>query len=348
MQMQATRIRRAVLTVALAVPVCWSLIIVPLTWLHLVPMGDEQSANNIIFFVVSAILLPIHVKWPQASGVVGSIYFAGLFYIATSAQFLTPADSLRPLLFFPTVGAVFLIFGSTAGAVAVVAALTGFGSAVATGHLKLGLLEVSTFLVTLVVTALLFHMFRWQAIRALDTIAAQNAALDKVSREDPLTGLMNLRGFRQAMTARDAGRDRFAIAFLDIDHFKAINDRYGHHGGDTLLVAVAYRLANSLRPQDVLARIGGEEFAVLMPCDDAQEAARLGEHLRTAIATARLRLETDELAVTVSVGIAMSAPGLTADGALKAADGAMYLAKRRGRNQVVTAREGHTALGAAG
>lgn len=333
---QATEIRRQVLMIAMSVSLAWAVIVTPLGLFDLLPFGEAQSLNNVLLLLANAGLWLLLVKRPAAFELVGACFFAATFYVALSAQFFAVNDYFRPLLFFPLVGAVFLIFGTLAGWGAVAVSLGGFAGAVVNGNLPANPLGLSTFFLTLTVSALLFHLFRHQAITALEVVEAQNAVLDKTSREDPLTGLLNLRAFRDAMKLWEAGPMPFAVAFIDIDHFKAINDRYGHDGGDALLVALAHRLNETRRPQDVIARIGGEEFAVLMPCGDMAEAERLGEGLRAAIATASMTLDGDELTVTASIGVAMSD---TVAGAnpLKVADSAMYLAKRCGRNRVVMA-----------
>lgn len=336
--MQATLLRRQVLTTTMGIAFVWACFAAPLGLLNLVPIGPTQSLNNTLLLVSSGLLWPLVVRRPHTFERAGAVFFAVVFYVAIAAQFLSVNDYFRPMLFFPCVGAVFLIFGAAAGWTALAVALGGFGLAVAHGNLPANPLGTSTFVLALSVTAFLFHLFRYQALAALEMIEAQNAALDKTSREDPLTGLLNLRAFRDVMARWQNGDAPFAIAFLDIDHFKSINDQYGHDGGDTLLVAFARRLSEMRRPQDVIARIGGEEFAVLMPCLDMAEAEALAERLRSAIATASMELDGDALTITASIGVAMghAVPGTSP---LKIADSAMYLAKRCGRNRVVIAGE---------
>ena len=125
---------------------------------------------------------------------------------------------------------------------------------------------------------------------------------------------------------------------LDIDHFKSINDRYGHDVGDQVIREVARLCGSQTRDSDVAARIGGEEFAVLLPETELEDARAAAERLRTAVAELRMPNGGGEIAFTVSVGAA-EASGVMADPAelTKRADEALYAAKRSGRNRVVTA-----------
>jgi diguanylate cyclase (GGDEF)-like protein len=168
-------------------------------------------------------------------------------------------------------------------------------------------------------------------------------ATQTLSNLDPLTGLFNRRFLvEQAPRVwRHARRDgtRVAAMVLDLDHFKQLNDTHGHAAGDAVLRAVARSLSTTVRPTDVLARTGGEEIVVLGLVSDPDEAARLAERLRTAVATSQT---ADGYAVTTSVGIALTRP---ADGddpveglrrLIDRADAAMYEAKQQGRDRVAT------------
>jgi diguanylate cyclase (GGDEF)-like protein len=168
-------------------------------------------------------------------------------------------------------------------------------------------------------------------------------ATQTLSHLDPLTGLYNRRFLVEQASRmwRQARRDgtRLAAMVLDLDHFKRLNDAHGHAAGDAVLHAVAAALATTVRPTDVLARTGGEEIVVLGLVSDPDEAIRLAERLRAAVAGCR----TDQgHAVTASIGIALARPvdGEDAVGALwrliDRADVAMYEAKQAGRNRVVT------------
>jgi len=123
---------------------------------------------------------------------------------------------------------------------------------------------------------------------------------------------------------------------LDIDHFKSVNDRYGHAVGDATLQAFAQRVREQLRSSDQCARYGGEEFAVLLPDATRDKALEIAERLRAAVASQPLLAEP-RVDNTVSVGVAWMAEGDSAAELLRRADAALYEAKRSGRNRVVSA-----------
>lgn len=180
-------------------------------------------------------------------------------------------------------------------------------------------------------------MLTWViAICLLWMIARQlNAQLIQHATRDPLTGLLNRRVIWEAGLAR--GNRAAAVILLDIDHFKAINDRWGHGVGDRMLAMVARQIAATVREDDLVGRIGGEEFLVLPAATGAEQVATLAERIRTAIAGATLSLDEGEtLQCTVSIGHAQGRGGEGRwDRLVAQADAALYTAKRDGRNRVV-------------
>lgn len=158
--------------------------------------------------------------------------------------------------------------------------------------------------------------------------------LNRASRTDPLTGLFNRRGLQQALETWKAQGQSFAILALDIDRFKVINDQHGHAVGDQVISHIAEQMRRYSRDGDVLCRNGGEEFLMLLPTTDADDALLIAERLRQRIAEQVL----DPVGhVSVSVGVAHY-PTFDADAeqALRMADKALYMAKEQGRNRSVT------------
>ena len=170
---------------------------------------------------------------------------------------------------------------------------------------------------------------------AKDRIAA---SFRRASLTDPLTGVTNRRGFFE-IGERLLARARFAkeplvLVTFDIDRFKDINDKFGHASGDEVLIAFCQTTSSQLRPNDIFARIGGEEFATLLP-QSASEAVWLAERVRTAVEIASYPVEQQTTRLTVSVGIASLSEDTTDLAALlKEADVALYRAKQAGRNRV--------------
>lgn len=183
------------------------------------------------------------------------------------------------------------------------------------------------------------------ALRVLAVMRQRDAALEELARlagTDPLTGLPNRRGFEASARAVLAPRGRHAsLLLLDLDRFKAINDGHGHPAGDAVLRAAAAVLGRHLRAGDIAARLGGEEFAVLLPGAGAADAAALAERLRAALAAEVPHPGGAPARVTVSIGVAAvareGAPQPALDAALAAADAALYRAKQGGRNRIEAA-----------
>lgn len=171
------------------------------------------------------------------------------------------------------------------------------------------------------------------------TLAQDRQILHDLAVHDQLTGLFNVREFHRLLDLEITRAQRYAhplaVLMIDIDHFKAVNDQYGHPAGDVVLRNVAERIRVSLRPNDVSARYGGEEFIVLLPETDAAGAQAMGERLCAAVRAAAVRVSADvQPAITVSVGYAVYPRDVTEESELTIiADRALYAAKRGGRDR---------------
>ena len=162
------------------------------------------------------------------------------------------------------------------------------------------------------------------------------------AQTDALTGALNRRAF-MARGERLIERHRhegaaLSLLFLDLDHFKSLNDRFGHAGGDDVLTCFVGLVNSCIRPTDFLFRIGGEEFCCLLPHTDAEQAHRIAERIRRQVETASVIVTGMPVKATVSIGIASTEVfGYDLDALIRYADSAVYAAKRAGRNRVVTA-----------
>ncbi len=171
-------------------------------------------------------------------------------------------------------------------------------------------------------------------------LRARGAALEQLARRDELTGLGNRRELTETLERELAHHTRYggdlSVALIDVDHFKVVNDRFGHLAGDEVLRRIGHELAQERRRVDVVGRYGGEEFLIVLPQTSLQGAHVALEALRERIA----RLDVSDIAhpVTVSCGIAAAGDGLrTLQALVGAADRALYAAKAGGRNRVVLA-----------
>ncbi len=168
------------------------------------------------------------------------------------------------------------------------------------------------------------------------------ARLEILASTDALTGLPNRQAFTGRANKEFSRSNRYSrplsLIMIDVDHFKSINDQYGHAAGDHVLTNVGRILGDGLRDSDVLARIGGEEFVLLLPDTPMTNAEYVAERMRLGLEVTPIKYQDLELTITASFGVAAISPqDETLDQMLARADQAMYEAKNKGRNQVKTA-----------
>jgi diguanylate cyclase (GGDEF)-like protein len=174
------------------------------------------------------------------------------------------------------------------------------------------------------------------------TIRARRArTLRWLMVRDSLTGLYNhaviMDRLGSSFSLAQRQQRALTIAMVDLDHFKRVNDQYGHAAGDRVLVVFSRLLHQRLRNSDVVGRYGGEEFLVILPDTDIHQARQVIEQVRVAFAAIRHQMESAHFSVTLSAGLADSPRFATASALLEAADAAIYRAKHQGRNRVVEA-----------
>ncbi len=175
--------------------------------------------------------------------------------------------------------------------------------------------------------------------RFIADFALLNRRLEQAALSDSLTQLPNrryaTRRLEQQWSAAKRSGGAITCMVVDVDHFKGINDKFGHAGGDAALIEVAQTLRNAARKDDVVCRIGGEEFLIICTNTDADAAQATAERMRVAVENHRMTLSNTEVTLSISVGVAAHpAKETTPDQLLRAADAAVYAAKRRGRNRV--------------
>lgn len=180
-----------------------------------------------------------------------------------------------------------------------------------------------------------------QLAQANAALQARQAELERLSSRDGLTGLLNRNTFVQ-LTEQELARARrqrgcTTLLLLDLDHFKLVNDSHGHPGGDAVLRHVAALFADTVRSTDLVGRLGGEEFIVLLPGTSGKAACHLAEKLRNRVATTPTVWQDLTIPITVSIGLSSTTAGhpCSFESLYSDADAAMYHAKERGRNQVV-------------
>jgi len=178
-------------------------------------------------------------------------------------------------------------------------------------------------------------------IGAVCRMADLHEKLAAQASTDELTGLANRRRFcellEHAVTRAKSRTSPLSLLIFDLDHFKNINDTYGHLGGDVVLRQFAHILVESVYPDDIAARYGGEEFAVIMPETAGEKAVKAAERIRRSVENCRWKVSTERVSVTVSVGVGSLEihETLIPDELIKRADTALYRAKQHGRNRIV-------------
>jgi diguanylate cyclase (GGDEF)-like protein len=291
--------------------------------------GDPKFAllPVLVVFVMFVALLavgPLLPRWGLA--LLGPVGVALIAYaLATS-----PGPGDGAILYSLPVLWTTIFFG-LGGAVAIVACVA-VGEAIALLLLPAGSAYPGRWVDVMVSTtaiAIVAHVLEFRSELLLERLRGE-------ARTDPLTGLLNRRGFNEHASRElaHAGRDGrpIGLALFDIDHFKLINDEHGHVVGDRVLVHIARVLSDESRGIDVAARLGGEEFAVLMPGSDVAGADAFAERVRRALTTSA---PSDLPEVRVSAGITATAAPLELESMLDRVDRALYRAKRGGRNRTV-------------
>lgn len=258
----------------------------------------------------------------------------------TSALVHVPQDELRIIWFYINVPGVYLLLGQRAGMV--ITGLTVTGLALGNAHLSApySIHAMATGILSLVYLGLFFHVYADRLLSYFARMRESNDMLGELATRDALTGIYNARAYQDMCNQQLASARRrqspCAVLFVDLDHFKAINDQHGHLAGDKVLTDVAHCLARQLRSTDVLGRVGGEEFSILLPDTTVEAARQVADTIRLAIEN--LMPDTGSgkrLRVTASIGVTgHQSDGETMESIQQRADQAMYAAKQQGRNRV--------------
>ncbi|MBU4565592.1 MAG: diguanylate cyclase [Proteobacteria bacterium] len=182
------------------------------------------------------------------------------------------------------------------------------------------------------------HWYAAGSVRDITEHKQSEEALKRLANTDGLTGVLNRRRFMELSRQEVARSHRYggplSLIMLDVDHFKAVNDSYGHEVGDEVLVSLSQVCRQVLRQVDLFGRVGGEEFMALLPETGLEAAAMVAERLRIALAAHAVSASKQELRVTISLGVAQLSPETRLSDLMRLADDAMYRAKQNGRNRV--------------
>ena len=299
------------------------------------PHGDERAQRDLALgqVVAACAMLGLPKRWHRV--VPGAVVAGAVIVVTISIYFNGERFGDRPTMteFFYTWPAVYVGYFFRRRAVPIFIAFTGTCYGVLLFAMKLGENSALRWQIAMTVVAGLAvasHLIRTQVNRLV-------GRLEETARTDSLTGMPNRRAFdeRFDLELARAARTGEPLSLLlgDVDDFKKLNDRFGHTAGDIALAEVGRVLMSECRAIDVPARIGGEEFAVVLPGTEAEGAVITADRLRDAVSTIR---DGDGRPLTISFGVAVHArDGLTKDSLLGAADRALYAAKRAGRDRTI-------------
>ncbi len=198
-----------------------------------------------------------------------------------------------------------------------------------------GTVHALAFILVMLLMAGTSFGYIWMVIKLLEY------ELTEIAHQDQLTNILNRRGVAALASQEFSKMSRveadLAIVLIDIDHFKSVNDRFGHHIGDDVLAIFALVVSQSLRPYDIFGRIGGEEFILILPSTNLEKAQILAERLRKLVENFVFGLDGKQIRITASFGVAKYIPETdTLQKLIPYADKAMYQSKQRGRNKVTT------------
>ena len=310
----------------------------------------SHSGHNVIapthlrvmeaFVVVALLLWWVLRLCPQRTQTLAWIFEALCLLEFASAMVFVPDDELRLLWYYINLPGVFIMLGLRAGWAISALSLVCIWTLASLSGAPYSTHAVATGSTALLALALTLHVLVARALSFHRRMQAASGDLERLASLDPLTGLLNARAFRVQSEACAASMQRsgldYAVLFIDLDHFKSINDRHGHAAGDEVLRAVAELLRARLRRSDLLGRIGGEEFAALLPDTGAAGALQLAEALRQAVQALKPAIDGGQrIEVTASIGVETATSGTgTLDALIRRADSAMYAAKLAGRNRV--------------
>ena len=257
----------------------------------------------------------------------------------SSALFFVPEDEVRLLWFFVNIPGVFILLGKKTGWYITFATI--FWLTIANTYLSRPYSQpaIATSIVAMLYLGVFFHVYSNRSISYFTRMRECNVKLAELATHDPLTGVLNARAYYAQCdqyicrtSRRTAG---YSVLFIDLDHFKSVNDNHGHAAGDTVLKTVAESLRANIRRSDILGRIGGEEFAIFLPDTNTVDASQVAETIRVAIEASMPNIGERTLKITASIGVAGSTE--TTQSMLhiqQQADQAMYKAKSQGRNRV--------------
>jgi len=258
----------------------------------------------------------------------------------TSALLFVPQDEFRIIWFYLLVFASYIIGGTRLGIVFLFLSIADIILCYSFFDLSLTDTAIKSAVLGLIIGGLFSHFYTQKINDYNQLLITQNKELEHFASKDFLTGMMNRRIFLQMgkkyfLASKRHGKP-LSFLMIDIDHFKSINDAYGHDMGDKTLKSFALTVQDNLRENDLAGRLGGEEFGVILTETNVDQAMVVAEKIRSSIAAMKCQLGNKPFIVTGSIGVSEILPSdVSLEQVQKRADKALYVAKNGGRNQIV-------------
>ncbi len=255
----------------------------------------------------------------------------------TSALIFVPQDEFRMIWFYLLVFVAYMLNGTLSGILFTIASIAVILTAYMFLELHLSQTAIISSVMGLIIGSLLSRIYTNKITDYENSLQEKNAALGILASTDDLTGIMNRRIFKKISERyfETAQRDNsdLTLLLLDLDHFKKVNDTYGHQVGDQLLIRFVKVIEPVLRKSDILARVGGEEFAILLFKTDTEGAFTLAEKIRKEVESMTINCQGQDIYITTSIGIAQNKESdKSFDEIYARSDKALYKAKEQGRN----------------
>lgn len=335
-----TTFRESLFLVTLNVATVISLLFSVLHFTDINTLNPFHANINVGYAFINALLI-LNVKARESHSQINIWVFLFVSQLTFTSTYLSISeDQLRGIWFYLLILVSYILAGTRAGQLIVLASVTTM--VIGQFFLEKQLTEVrfTTLLGGTIIFGVLVQVFTERVHRYIDLLKAKNQQLNELAKLDPLTGILNSRYFHELghnlISLAKRNQEPLSVLFLDLDNFKHINDYYGHEAGDRVLISVTNTIKTHLRASDVFARVGGEEFCIILPKTTSEGAQDLAEKLKQLVQDQQLNYFNKQITITTSIGVASLQSEIDTLKSLQAtADKNLYLAKNQGRNKVV-------------